>query len=165
MKKNCKTPFFRFNMEIYFVSRNEASVWQFNRQSISARSVLQSNQAATVCLRPSYRSVTVSLFYRLHHRTAVWIMIKLARPTTRSSHVCRHPARPPDHLPVSYYLADAALSASPSVVRPLAWQLQRLSLFAAPLPVARTVGLASTSAFNQESRSKLISFGFNLACG
>ena len=66
-----RPPFFRFNMEIYFVARNEASVRRFNRRFISARSVLRSNQAATVCLRPSYRTVTVSLFYRQHHRTAV----------------------------------------------------------------------------------------------
>ena len=45
-------------------------------------------------------------------------MIKLVRPPARLSHVCRHPSQPPDHLPVSYYLADAALSASPSAVRP-----------------------------------------------
>ena len=76
-------------MEIYFVTRNEASVRQPNRRSVSARSVLRSNQAATFCLRPSYHPVTVSLFYWPHRRTAVWLMIKLVRPTVRSSHVCR----------------------------------------------------------------------------
>ena len=45
-------------------------------------------------------------------------MIKLVRPIAQSSYVCRHPVRPPDHLPVSYYLADAVLSASPSPVGP-----------------------------------------------
>ena len=50
-----------------------------------------------------------SLLYRPHCRTAVWIMIKLVRPIVQSSHVCCHPAWPPDHLPVSYYVADAAL--------------------------------------------------------
>ena len=45
-------------------------------------------------------------------------MIQLVRLTARSSHVCRHPARPPDHLPIAYYLADAVLSGSPSAVRP-----------------------------------------------
>ena len=58
-------------------------------------------------------------------------MIKLVRSTARSSHVWRYPARSPDHLPVSYYPAYAALSAFPSAVRPptraLAWQLQPLS--------------------------------------
>ena len=112
-----RPPFFWFYMEIYFVARNEASVRQFNRRSISARIVLRSNQAATVWFRPSYRPITVSLFYQPYHRTAVWI-IKLIRPTARSWHVCRHPARPPDHLPVSYYPAYAALSAFPSAVRP-----------------------------------------------
>ena len=100
-----------FNMKIYFVACNKASVRRFNRWSVSARSVLRSNQAATVCLRPSYRPVTVSLFYRPHRQTAVWIMIKLERVVdARLS---------PDHLPVSYYLADVALSASPSTVRSL----------------------------------------------
>ena len=112
-----RPPFFRFNMEIYFEARSKISVKQFNRRSVSARSVLQCNQAASVCLWPSYRLITVSLFYRPYHRTVVWIMIKLVCLTARSSHVCRHPARPPDHLLVSYYLADAALSAFPSVVR------------------------------------------------
>ena len=69
--------------------------------------VFRSNQAATVCLRPSYRSVTGSLLYRPHRRTDIWIiMIKLV--CARSSHVCRHPAQPPDHLPISYYLEDTA---------------------------------------------------------
>ena len=53
---------------------------QFNQLSVSTRSVLQSNQAATVCLRPSYRPVTVSLFYWPHRRTAVWI----TRPSNRA---------------------------------------------------------------------------------
>ena len=35
-----RPPFFRFNMEIYFVACNEASVRQFNQRSVSARSVL-----------------------------------------------------------------------------------------------------------------------------
>ena len=105
-------------MEIYFVARNEASVRQFNRRSVSARSVLRSNQAATVCLRPSYRQITFSLFYRWYYRTAIRIMIKFVRPTVRSSHVCRHPARPPGDLPISYYPAYAALSAFPSAVGP-----------------------------------------------
>ena len=65
------SPLFRFYIEIYFVARNEASVRQFNRRSVSARSVLRSNQAATVCLRLSYRPITVSLFYRPYHWTAV----------------------------------------------------------------------------------------------
>ena len=54
------TPFFRFYMEIYFVARNEASVRQFNRRSISARSVLRSNQAATID-RPSTRMLAWQL--------------------------------------------------------------------------------------------------------
>ena len=59
LKKEIQDPrisrpsFFRFNMEIYFLARNEASVRQFNRRFVSARSVLQSNQAVTVCLRSS----------------------------------------------------------------------------------------------------------------
>ena len=105
-------------MEIYFVACNEASVRQLNRRSVSARSVLRSNQADTICLRPSYHQITVSLFYRRYHRTAIRIMIKLARPTARSSHVCRHSAWMPDDLPISYYPAYAALSAFPSAIRP-----------------------------------------------
>ena len=115
--RTSRPPFCRCYMDIYFVARNEASVRQFNRRSVSARSVLQSNQAATVCIRPSYRPDTVSLFYRPYHQTAVCIMIKLFHQTKRSLLVCRHPARPPDHLPVSYYLAYEAFSAFPSVVR------------------------------------------------
>ena len=45
----------------------------------------------------------------------------------------------PDHLPVSYYLTDATLSASLSAACMLAWQLQHLSLSAAPPSVARAV--------------------------
>ena len=78
----------------------------------SVREIVQStvrftNQAANVCLWPSYCQITIPLFYRRYHRTAIWIMIKLVRPTARSSHVCRHPAWPPDDLPVSYYPAYA----------------------------------------------------------
>ena len=123
-------------MKFYFVARHEASLRQFNRRSVSARSVLRSNQSATVCLRPFYRQITVSLFYRRYHRTAIRIMIKLVRLTAWSSHVCRHPARPPDDLLVSYYpttrhmqccrpsihpyarLAVATLVAAPSASRP-----------------------------------------------
>ena len=111
---------------------NEASVRQFNWRSVSASSVLRSNQTATVCLWPSYHLVTVSLFYRPYRRTTVWIVIKLVHLTVWSSRafysrqtsaaktlvhdVSRHLARLPNHLPVSYYLADAVLSASPSAV-------------------------------------------------
>ena len=137
-------------MEIYFVARSEASVRQFNRRSVFTRSVLRSNQAATVFLRPSYRPVTFSLFYRPH-----CTMIQLVCLTARASHVCRHPAQPPDHLPVSYYLADAALSASPSVVRPPLLSPGSCSACRRsppPPPVARTVRVsrqpfASTRSF------------------
>ena len=59
--------FFRFNMEIYFVAHNEASVRQFNRRCVSARSVLWNNQAATIYLRPSYCPIIVSLFCSLNN--------------------------------------------------------------------------------------------------
>ena len=216
-------------MEIYFVARNEACMRQFNWRSISACSILRSNQAAIVCLQPSYRPVTVSLFYQPHHRTAVWIMIKLVRLTTRSSHVCRHPAQPRDHLPASYYLAYIALSTSPSAGRPPIRSPDSWSACCCPPPLRRSpappvgsrppVGRYQVTrsllrfsprhscdrlsvvptvsrrrhrrppkhvlsyengdcqfagpysyglliwSFNQVSRSKLISFGFNLAYG
>ena len=123
-------------MEIYLVTCNEASVRRFNRRFVFARSVLRSNQAATVYLRPSYRQITVSLFYRRYHRTAIQIMIKLVRPTAWSSHVCRHPVRPPDDLPVSYILPGICSIVCLPVGRPssrtLAWRLQPLSPPAAP---------------------------------
>ena len=69
-------------------------------------------------------------------------MIKLVRPTARSSYVCRQTARPPDHLPVSYYPAYAALSAFPSAVRPPVRSLGSCSACRhppPPPPVSRAV--------------------------
>ena len=132
------------------MARNKASARQFNRRSISARSVLRSSQATTVCLRPSYRQITVSLFYQRYHRTAIRIMIKLVRPTARSSHVCRHPARPPDDLPVSLLLPGicsiVCLPISRPSTRTLAWQLQPLSPLAGPFAGRpRSLRLPSTA--------------------
>ena len=128
-------------MEIYFVACKEASVRQFNRRFVSARCVLRSNQAATVCLRPSYRQITVSLFYRRYHRTAIRIMIKLVCPTARSSHVCRHPARLPDERLARLLLPSICSVVCLPVGRPsihtLAWQFQSLS--PPPPPVTRAL--------------------------
>ena len=110
-------------MEIYFVACNEASVRQFNRRSISAHSVLRSNQAAIVCLWPSYRPITVSLFCLPYHRTAVWIMIKLVRPTARLSLA---------RLLLPNICSVVCLPVGRPSTRTLAWQLQHLSPSAAP---------------------------------
>ena len=137
-------PFFRFYMEIYFVERNLASVRQLNRRSVSVRSVLRSNQAATVWLRPSYRPVTVSLIYRPHHWTAIWIMIQ-TRPSDRAV-VAR--LSPPNAA--AWPLACLLLPGICSVVclpvgRPsackLAWQLQR---FHRPPPLCRSPTLSAS---------------------
>ena len=71
-------------------------------------------------------------------------MIKLVRLTARLSHVCRHPARPPDHLPVSYYLADAALSACPSAVCPPVRSLAVAALVAVRHPLRRSPALSTS---------------------
>ena len=118
-------------MEIYFLARNERSVRQFNWRSVSARSVLRSNQAATVCLRPSYRQITVSLFYWSYHRTAIWIMIKLVRPSDRA--VVAHFSPPSTaawrlaHLPLPGICSVVCLPFGRPSTRMLAWQLQPLS--------------------------------------
>ena len=59
----------------------------------------------------------------------------------RSSHVRRHLARPPDHLPVSYYLADAALSASQSAIRPPICSPGSCSTCRRPPPLLRLTAL------------------------
>ena len=63
---------------------------------------------------------------------------KKTRPTARSSHVCRHPARPLDHLPVFYYPAYAALSTFRSAIRSPVRSPGSCSA-CRPLPVARAV--------------------------
>ena len=121
-------------MEIYFVTRKKASVRRFNRQSISTHSVLRSNQAAIVCLRPSYRPVTVSLFYWPHHRTVVWIMIKLVQATVPSLHDYRLTNC---SSPTTWQMQRCLPPRRPSV-RPYA-RLAVAALSAAPPPVARAV--------------------------
>ena len=123
-----RPPFFTLYMKIYFVTRNEASVRQFNRRSVCSHSVLRSNHAATVCLRPSYRPITVSLFYcRLNDKT---------RPTDRAVVSCLLPpsaaAWPLARLLLPSICSVVCLPVGRPFTRTLAWQLQRLSPSAAP---------------------------------
>ena len=92
-------------------------------------------------------------------------MIKLIHPTARSSHVCCHPARPPDHLPVSYYLADATLSASPSVVRLPLRSLAVAALVAIHCPLRRSPASSASSIDRPFAGSRsLLRFPPRLAC-
>ena len=155
------TPFFRFYMEIYFVARNEASVRQFSRRSVSARSVLWSNQAATVHLRPSYRPITVSLFYRPYHRTAVWIMIKLVL-SDRAVVTCLSPPSAAAWPPPTTWHMQRYLPFRRSSVCTHDWQLQHLSPSAASsagrprcprLPPVRQYQVASPIPVEKQLRS------------